>query len=260
MSVVGISMVRDEADIIEHTVRHMLTEVDAVIVADNGSVDGTSDILHELHEAYGDRVLVHTDPEVAYYQSRKMSDLACIAARLDAEWVVPFDADEWWCSQWGRVGDVLLGLPDEEGIALAELFDHRATVLDDPAETDPYRRMRWRSATPAPLPKVAVRPVARVKIAQGNHGAEFVGVGRTPNPVLTVHHFPWRSPEQMVRKAVNGKDAYDHTVLPETEGAHWRSYGRIVETDGPEALHEVFHQWFWSTDPKADGLIEHPVG
>ena len=42
----GVSMVRDEADVIEGTLRHMADEVDELIVADNGSVDGTTDILY----------------------------------------------------------------------------------------------------------------------------------------------------------------------------------------------------------------------
>ena len=48
MITAAVTMVRDEADIIETTVRHMLTQVDVVIVADNRSVDGTREILDSL--------------------------------------------------------------------------------------------------------------------------------------------------------------------------------------------------------------------
>ena len=48
MTTAAVTMVRDEADIIETTVRHMLTQVDVVIVADNRSVDGTREIVEQL--------------------------------------------------------------------------------------------------------------------------------------------------------------------------------------------------------------------
>ena len=95
-------MVKDEADIVAATVAHMCGQVDAVIVADNNSTDGTRDILDGLP------VTVVDDPDPAYYQSRKMTALAGRArVEFDATWVIPFDADEWWYSPHGRIADVL---------------------------------------------------------------------------------------------------------------------------------------------------------
>lgn len=45
--VCAVMLVKDESDIIETTIRHLLWHVDEVIVADNMSTDGTYDILHE---------------------------------------------------------------------------------------------------------------------------------------------------------------------------------------------------------------------
>ena len=47
---VGVSMVRDEEDIIGATVRHLLGQVDAVLIADNRSIDGTRDVLADIME------------------------------------------------------------------------------------------------------------------------------------------------------------------------------------------------------------------
>jgi len=105
MTTAAVTMVRDEADIVEATVRHMLTQVDVVIVADNRSVDGTREILEGLP------VHLLNDPERGYYQSEKMARLAHMArVEHGADWVVPFDADEWWYSPHGRIGDVLEGI------------------------------------------------------------------------------------------------------------------------------------------------------
>lgn len=244
MTVWGVSMVKDEADVIEATVRHMLTQVDHVLIADNGSTDGTREILDSLD------VEVVDDPEVGYFQSRKMSTLATKAADMGAEWVVPFDADEAWYSPFGRIADVLTERP--ESIATAQLYDHVPSA-EDPAEGDHLERIGWRRRDPAELPKVAVRPNVPVTIHQGNHGADY---GGTVDNVLVVRHFPTRSAEQMVRKARNGGAAYAATDLPKDVGAHWRQWNELTD----EQLGEVFRQYYWSADPRSDSsLIYDPV-
>ena len=41
----GIAMVRNEADVVEAFVRHNLSILDALVVIDHGSVDGTAGIV-----------------------------------------------------------------------------------------------------------------------------------------------------------------------------------------------------------------------
>lgn len=279
MSVWGIITVKDEIDVLERVLAHMAGQVDNIVVADNGSTDGTYEWLHDEwayqsdhrwmpgpgffaaipdHCAYDGSQpprTVFRDREVGYYQSQKMSALAAFAAASTAEWVVPFDADEIWVARdpgWGTIAQVLASLPPAEGVATAELYDHVATA-DDVDARWPIDRMVWRRPEPAPLPKVAVRPLAPVVIEQGNHGAHYPAV--TPSPVLVVHHFPYRSPEQMISKARNGGAAYAATDLPEDFGKHWRDYNRLSD----EQLTEAFYTWFHETDPAAAGLIEDPV-
>lgn len=251
MRVVGIARVKDEADILPHTVRRMLGQVDHVIVQDNASRDGTRELLAELATA-DERVTVLDDPEVGYWQSEKMSALAQrAAAEHAADWVVPFDADEVWYSPFGRIADVLAG--QDAVVATAALYDHLATS-EDPVEDDPTVRLGWRRRNPTPLPKVACRPLAPVTIHQGNHGADHVG--RTVDGLLVVRHFPYRSASQMIRKARNGAAAYAATDLPDDVGKHWRDYGRLTD----EQITEVFHTFFYSERPDRDrGLIYDPA-
>jgi hypothetical protein len=253
MTVVAITMVRDEADIVAATVGHMITQVDHVVVADNRSTDGTREILDWLD------VTVVDDPEVGYYQAQKMTRLAHMArTEFGADWVVPFDADEWWTSPHGRIGDILDRL---EGwpVAEAALFDHVATGVD-PDELDPTKRIRWRRTNAAPLPKVACRTADDLSIHQGNHGASYSAPHVQIPGYLEVRHFPYRSPEQFARKALNGAEAYAATDLPDDVGRHWREYGRLAETHGVEALHDVFRRWFWCPDPHLEeSLAEDPV-
>lgn len=256
--IVAVTMVKDEADVIAATVGHMKASVDHVIVADNGSTDGTREILDGLD------VEVVDDPEVGYYQSRKMSALAEKARQMGATWVVPFDADEVWLGREYELRETLEGAPPEAHIVEAILLDHVATGAD-PDLPNVIASMPWRRTAIAPLRKVAVRAVEGVVIHQGNHGADFAGI-RSPLTVtggLEIRHFPYRSAAQFIKKARNGAAAYAATDLPENAGGHWRGYGRILEEQGEAACASVFRKWFWRADPtreiEIDGERQPPL-
>lgn len=260
MTVVAVTMVRDEEDVIRSTVAHMLDEVDAVVVADNLSTDRTREILDDLALDHGDRLEIVDDLDPAYEQSRKMTGLAHLAAEeFGATWVVPFDADEWWYTPHAdRIADVLATVPARWHVAPAELFDHVATGLD-PDEPDPVRRIGWRRRTPAPLPKVAARYRPDLVIEQGNHGAHYEEFTPAPfDPVLVVRHYPYRSLEQFVRKVRNGSAAYRAAGDRQApaHGAHWRQWGELLDQHGPEALEEIFRRWYWRADPREPVKIE----
>lgn len=252
MTTIAVAMVRDEADVIGSTVAHMLEQVDAVIVADNLSRDDTRAILEELAHEHPDRLTIADDYEPAYRQSEKMTALA-LRARLElgAEWIVPFDADEWWYSPFGRIADVLADVAPQWLVVPAPLYDHVATA-EDPVDVDPVRRLGFRRREANPLPKVACRWRDDMTIAQGNHDAHYTGRASYFDPLLTVRHFPYRSVEQLVRKVRNGAAAYaaGGDSIPEDFGAHWRQWGRLLEERGEPAIAELFHDWYWRDRPR----------
>jgi hypothetical protein len=261
--VTGISMVRNEVDIIATTIRHMAYQCDNLIVADNGSTDGTREILGDLAKEFPLHVV--DDSEPAYYQARKMTQLAELAADRangDDMWIIPFDADELWNSRDDPnqpIRDLLEG--QRVCVAQADLFDYRATALDPVVigpDVNPIMTMQWCTAHAAGLPKVAFRWQPGAQIHQGNHGVDLPDRGMT-EILLRVNHFPYRSAHQFVAKALQGAAAYAATDLPDEMGAHWRAYGRLYDTYGRETLEDVFRQYFWVLSPTDAGLVHQPV-
>lgn len=242
MSVCGISMMRDEEDICHWTVKHMLTQVDKVIVIDNASIDSTGIILKDLG------VEVLDDPDTAYYQSQKMTFLAHLAKSQGFDWVVPFDADEVWYYPFGRIGDYLDSLQSQWLTVEADLYNHVTTGID-PGGPNPLVRIGWRWRAAGALPKVACRLREDLTILQGNHGASYDGGPTVAPGRLVIRHYPYRSAEQFCRKAKNGAEAYAKTTLDPDVGKHWRQYGEILAASGEEALGDVFREWFHVENP-----------
>lgn len=252
MTVCAVLLVKNEADIIGHTLGHLLNHVDDVIVQDNGSTDGTSEIIQTFPVTY------QYDPEVAHYQSVKMTALALQAFELGHRWVLPVDADEIWYAPEGRmIRDWLDGNGREIQFVKAQLYNHVATAKDDPETLDPVRRIGYRQRTPLDMRwgKVACRCRPDLWIDNGNHSARTQGVGTTAYG-LEIRHFPYRSPEQFVAKALNGYEGLKAATLEdEGTGAHTRAYGQAIEEGGVEAGYAWFMDAFFSQDPDGDDSL-----
>ena len=103
--IVGIMMVRNEADILRvNLLHHLASGIDQVLIADNGSTDGTDRVLREF--AATNRVHVFTRPG-PFHQAETTTELAREAFLRGARWVIPIDADEFWHVPGARLRDVL---------------------------------------------------------------------------------------------------------------------------------------------------------
>lgn len=250
--VVGITRVKNEADIIEATISRMLRQVDHVLVMD-GSTDETTEILEALP------VTLIRDETPTYEQPQQMTALAHQAREFGAEWILGFDADEVWLSTEGRIADRLAELPDEALLAPAPLFNHVVTALDDPDDPDPVSRIQWRRPEPVPLPKVACRAREDLTIHFGQHGASFSEVRHplSATGVLQVKHYPYRSVQQLVNKIRVGGRQLVESNIDKSLGAHWRGFYETLERDGERGLESWFARWAYSADPENDPELVH---
>ena len=96
MKLIATLLVRDEADVVRATIEHHLAQgVELIIAMDNGSVDGTLEILREYESA--GRVELSTQPDHDYRQSEWVTQMARRASAVHhADWVINLDADEFW--------------------------------------------------------------------------------------------------------------------------------------------------------------------
>lgn len=220
--IVAVSMFRDEADVAKAVVEHLLAEgVGLVIVADNLSSDSTRMQLDSIRGP----VEILDDPDPAYWQAEKMTAMCRRAENYGADWVLPFDADEWWYSPQGSIAEALDDLDAE--VVEAPGWDHVRTRNDEPGH--PFASMVWRRPHPQSMPKVAFRPHHAMRLHQGNHFVDRPG-RRVTGP-LAFRHFQYRSLEQFARKVRTGKAAYDATDLPEVMGCHWRTFGAMSDRE-----------------------------
>jgi glycosyltransferase involved in cell wall biosynthesis len=246
--VCAVMLVKDEADIIETTIRHLLWHVDEVIVADNMSTDGTHGILACLADET-DRVQIQDDMEVGYYQDRKTTALAMEALNRGHRWVVPCDADEIWHHQIHDISlrEYLAGLGPDVQILNCNLFNHIASTDDDPAIANPVKRIRWHQRGVG-MNKVICRLRPDLFINMGNHSANTNGYALTVGSQVQIRHFSWRSEEQYLRKIRNGCAAYAATNLHPMYGSGWRTH----EHRSDDEIREIFREHFVIKDPDKD--------
>jgi predicted O-methyltransferase YrrM len=213
MRVVTITMVRNEADIVEAFVRYHAAVVDCMVILENGSSDKTPEILARLADEGLPLVLLFDDAP-AYQQAEIMTRLLRLALdELAPDVVVPLDADEFLGSTERPVREHLATVAGADAPAIVEWKTYVPTADDAAEELNPIRRIRFRRSEQRNNDKKVIIPARiaagrRLCLRQGSHcvkmddGSAVEGAGYDPD--LFLAHYPIRSPEQARAKYLVG--------------------------------------------------------
>ncbi len=246
VKVVGISVVRNEADIIGVTVAHHLSQgLDEILIVDNGSTDDTSEVLWRL--AKKDRRVKPRRDESHFDQAALTTALAREAYRRGADWVLPFDAGEFW---WTEGDDLKEVLADSEAGALRVLSvvflqargqrdstpEGLLTMTRRPVETFPVRRQLRRlvesnKATvlqAADTRKCISRPTEDIDIGRGNHEVCGVRGEYAQCDAIVCLHAPLRSRAHLESKTEQTRRLTEAGKSPRRGAWHVWRWARMI--------------------------------
>jgi hypothetical protein len=209
MRLVAVSVVKNEADIIEAFVRHTRAWVDHHLVFDHDSTDGTREILQAL-SAEGVPLTLYTDDALGNLQQARSNRLTRLAAADHrADWVVPLDADEILCGpDRGALESALADVPRGQAASLP-LVDYLPTTADPASDPNPVTRLAYCTKSASRTIKVVVPADLAVDDAvTAGKGSHTLVRGSVPLPAPTLPapfqlaHLALRSPQHQALRVV----------------------------------------------------------
>lgn len=274
-------IVRDEADIIAANLAHHFgAGVDEVAVIDNGSTDGTKDILADWAGA-APVTVIHRDgvllDQQGWYNELAGRALEAGFGGAVPEWMIFNDADEFYepCA-----GTSLTAALAAAGAARM-LRCGRRHLLASPGEIAQKgwaEALRWHAELPHPpphghgdpevplpypffyyrlAPKIVVRSGGLQAIGSGAHKAWMEG-DPTPVPgVLKTRHYPARSAQEFLASCRAFHAVAEAGDGPRLRHSKYRRWGRMLADGAGEAavLGEVYPSRARIVADSAAGLI-----
>lgn len=242
----GISMIRNEADIVRLNVSYHLAQgIDRLLIVDNASTDGTDQVLQQISER--EPRLRWSSDNGPFLPSRVMTELAREAFRDGADWVVPIDADEFWYTSGRTLRRVLEESNDSVLRAQAVNFIQRREQKKSSPEGLLYMTMR--AASPIGPPdraqdlveaqeiafvekvypqKCITRTAEEVYIETGHHSISGVSGPRRRTDEIVCLHAPIRSRKALEERVKSAKRAAEAGRNP-NQGRNRR---RLAELEG----------------------------
>lgn len=246
-------VVRDESDIVAANLEHHLASgVDRIAILDNGSTDGTAEILDGYARA-GVAEVSRDDPP-GFRLAEALDRLVRRAVeRHRPEWVLTPDADEFVVAPDGDLRAALAAHPADHVLRcerdnmIGSLQDldalgwRRALVhvctrdLRPPAgHADPRVALKLPYFCFRLPPKVIFRPQGLRRMGAGSHTVELDPAAAPMRTMIRMRHFPIRSAAEFLRSLRRYAAILDpdRPGIPQPSGKYRRWRAMLAEPDG----------------------------
>lgn len=212
--IAAVSTMRWEADRVKLVVDHLRAQgVDEFYISVEYDDMETSIAAGEA----GARVL-HVEPP--FRQDHETTRLARTAVDCGADWVIPFDADEYWCGNGTSIRAALADVPPNFMSVYAPMYLH----------IDRDHRLPH----PKPLGKVAVRAAPNITYAWGAHSSTREGpICAGP---LVIRELQYESFEHMREKAEKTRELFAQGHVDPLHGVHLQRLAALTDD-------ELLHEW-----------------
>lgn len=228
-------LVKNEEGMLEQNLLfHKSMGVDAFIVTDNNSTDGTMDIIRK-YQAKGWIAEVISETGTNYEQKVWVDRMIWKAKRqYKADWVINADADELWYSPSGNIKNelarargnvmncVMTSVYPEENKPFW-LWEHTVSYVQDPERYD----LSVYSLFERQNKKVIHRTSGYIQISMGNHKVTM-WPKISEDSSIRVYHYNVKGRQAFIDKMVNGGKQLEQRKQRHG-GRHWRYFYRLYK-------------------------------